>query len=92
MVGYFTNRANTMSIEDELQTWVELPLPDPEPMRFPGSLLSAEKVSFRYTAKGPLILDGVDIKVHPGGRVALVGESFSKSSFHDELGRKQRCN
>ncbi|KZV85529.1 P-loop containing nucleoside triphosphate hydrolase protein [Exidia glandulosa HHB12029] len=72
--GYaLTNRA-AIEIED-LERDVTLPFPDPEPLRFPGVLISATDVAFRYTPRGPLILQEVDLKVHPGARVALVGRN-----------------
>ncbi|EJD53221.1 P-loop containing nucleoside triphosphate hydrolase protein [Auricularia subglabra TFB-10046 SS5] len=72
--GYFESKRMTVQI-DELERDVSLPFPDPEPMRFPGALISATDVSFKYTARGPVVVQGVDIKVHPGSRVALVGRN-----------------
>lgn len=54
---------------------VNLPFPDPEDLRFPGSLCSAAGVSFQYSRSGPVILDGVTVTIHPGDRVGLVGKN-----------------
>ncbi|KAJ1308009.1 hypothetical protein OPQ81_002080 [Rhizoctonia solani] len=54
---------------------VNLPFPDPEDLRFPGTLCSATNVTYRYSKTGPLILDDVTITVHPGDRVGLVGKN-----------------
>ncbi|MFF1510458.1 NHLP bacteriocin export ABC transporter permease/ATPase subunit [Streptomyces sp. NPDC058326] len=44
----------------------------------PGELtgaIEAENLSYRYTEDGPLVLDGVDLRVRPGEFVAIVGAS-----------------
>ncbi|MGW0121794.1 NHLP bacteriocin export ABC transporter permease/ATPase subunit [Streptomyces sp. NPDC003327] len=44
----------------------------------PGVLtgeIEAENLSYRYTEDGPLVLDGVDLRVRPGEFVAIVGAS-----------------
>ena len=49
----------------------------------PGPLqgrIEINKVSFRYTDDGPLILNDVSLKIHKGGYVALVGPSGSGKS------------
>lgn len=54
---------------------VYLPFPDPEDLRFPGSLCSAANVSYQYSKSGPWVLDNVTITMHPGDRVGLVGKN-----------------
>ncbi|KAH7341316.1 P-loop containing nucleoside triphosphate hydrolase protein [Rhizoctonia solani] len=54
---------------------VNLPFPDPEDLRFPGTLCSAANVTYRYSKTGPIILDDVTLTVHPGDRVGLVGKN-----------------
>ena len=44
-------------------------------MKTPGTLISATDVSFRYDMQGPMVLEHVDVKVHPGSRVGLVGRN-----------------
>ncbi len=39
-----------------------------------------DRVSFRYDADGPLILDNISIRTHPGEFVAIAGESGSGKS------------
>ncbi|KAH7107697.1 P-loop containing nucleoside triphosphate hydrolase protein [Auriculariales sp. MPI-PUGE-AT-0066] len=72
--GYhFTNREE-VEIE-ELEREVSFPLIDPDLLRFPGVLFSATGVAFRYSSRTPYVLQNVDIKVHPGSRVGLVGRN-----------------
>jgi ATP-binding cassette subfamily F protein 3 len=54
---------------------VYLPFPDPENLRFPGSLCSAANVTYQYSKSGPVVLDNITITVHPGDRVGLVGKN-----------------
>ncbi|CAM5534948.1 NHLP bacteriocin export ABC transporter permease/ATPase subunit [Streptomyces tanashiensis] len=49
----------------------------------PGELtgaIEAENLSYRYTEDGPLVLDGVGLRVRPGEFVAIVGASGSGKS------------
>ena len=51
----------------------------PADLRFPGAVLSFEKVSFSYTAgkrKVPVLRD-VDLTIHPGERVGIAGMNGS---------------
>ncbi|MFI0372644.1 thiol reductant ABC exporter subunit CydC [Actinomadura sp. 1N219] len=51
---------------------VDPPHPLPAP---PGDLLQARGVRARYTTESPWILDGVDLELRPGHRIALLGPS-----------------
>lgn len=56
---------------------IQLVIMSPEPMRFPGALISAANISFSY-GKGPsaaLVLQDVSITIHPASRTALVGRN-----------------
>lgn len=53
-----------------------LPLPEETRARQPrGADVRFEQVSFRYTADGPLVLEGVSFVAKPGSVTALVGPS-----------------
>ncbi|KDQ06596.1 hypothetical protein BOTBODRAFT_246354 [Botryobasidium botryosum FD-172 SS1] len=72
--GYhFTSRAD-IKIEDPDKA-ITLPFPDPEPMRFPGALISASNITFTYSRTAPNVLEDVSLTIHPGARVGLVGKN-----------------
>ncbi|KAL2148498.1 hypothetical protein VTH82DRAFT_2052 [Thermothelomyces myriococcoides] len=78
LVGYhFTARAEIEIPQDE--RGVTITLPDPPDLRFPGSLLSLEKVTFRYPPSrgGPNpalpTLQDVTLTVSEGDRVGILG-------------------
>lgn len=70
---HLTNRAE-LQVE-ELDRPIKLSFPDPEPMRFPGALISAHNVSFAYPGTNSMVLEHVTLNVHPGTRVGLVGQN-----------------
>ena len=56
---------------------INMAVPSPEPMRFPGALVSASNISFSY-GKGqsaPFVLQDVSLTIHPGSRTALLGRN-----------------
>lgn len=72
--GYHLTSRGEVEIEG-VDPPVYLPFPDPEDLRFPGSLCSAANVSFQYSKSGHMVLDGVTVTIHPGDRVGLVGKN-----------------
>lgn len=76
--GYhLTARAEIDIPKDEKGISISLPAaPD---LRFPGPLVSLEKASFRYTlpkktaTPAPIILQDIDLTIHMGDRVGVVG-------------------
>lgn len=78
LVGYhLTARAEIEVPQDEKGVSILLP-PAPD-LRFPGPLVSLEKVTFKYptlkkaTAPSPVVLQDVDLTIHMGDRVGVVG-------------------
>ena len=56
---------------------INIVVPSPEPMRFPGALISASNISFSY-GTGPnasVALQDVSLTIHPGSRIALLGRN-----------------
>ncbi|KAF3067024.1 ABC transporter F family member 4 [Daldinia childiae] len=81
LVGYhLTARAEIDIPQNERP--VSFTLPDPSELRFPGALISLEKVSFRYTrdAKAPVVLKDIDISVSMGDRIGILGLNGSGKS------------
>ncbi len=53
---------------------------DGEPVGYLGGDILFDHVSFRYDPDGPLILDDITIRAHPGEFVAIAGESGAGKS------------
>jgi ATPase subunit of ABC transporter with duplicated ATPase domains len=74
---HLTSRADIEVSADE--KGVSILLPDAPDLRFPGPLVSLEKVSFRYpTTKktnppAPSVLQDIDLTIHMGDRIGVVG-------------------
>ncbi|KAH6634544.1 putative transporter protein [Chaetomium sp. MPI-SDFR-AT-0129] len=78
LAGYhFSARAEIAIPRDE--RGVSLSLPDPPDLRFPGALLSLEKVTFRYpppkgsTTKPNPTLQDITLTISEGDRVGILG-------------------
>ncbi|KAI4603251.1 hypothetical protein KJ359_006044 [Pestalotiopsis sp. 9143b] len=76
--GYhFSSRSDVEIPQDEKS--VSILLPAPPELRFPGPLLSLDKVSFRYaTTKGsktpaPFVLKDITLSVSMGDRIGILG-------------------
>ncbi|KAJ9423832.1 P-loop containing nucleoside triphosphate hydrolase protein [Fusarium oxysporum] len=48
-------------------------LPEPPDLRFPGALISLEKVVFRYSAKTPFVVQDITLSVGMGDRIGILG-------------------
>ncbi|EJP65732.1 ABC transporter [Beauveria bassiana ARSEF 2860] len=70
--GFFHSSHQAIDIPvDERQ--VVLTLPTPPDLRFPGSLISMDKVSFRYARTSPLIINDINLTVGMGDRIGILG-------------------
>ncbi|KAI1470230.1 P-loop containing nucleoside triphosphate hydrolase protein [Daldinia caldariorum] len=86
LAGYHAAaRADVEVPRDERR--VRLALPEPAELRFPGALISLEKMSFRYAGDGaegnattPLVLKDVSLSVGMGDRVGILGLNGSGKS------------
>ncbi|TFK35712.1 P-loop containing nucleoside triphosphate hydrolase protein [Crucibulum laeve] len=72
--GYDLTFRREIEIED-LDRPINLEFPNPEPMRFPGALISANHITFTYPGTKKIVLDDVTVTIHPGDRVGLLGNN-----------------
>ncbi|KAF2009533.1 ABC transporter ATP-binding protein uup-1 [Aaosphaeria arxii CBS 175.79] len=72
--GYhLTNRAEIEIPDFDPPVKIGFPKQPPD-LRFPGAIVSLEKVSFSYPARKRVpILNDIDLTIHPGSRVGLAG-------------------
>ncbi|KAI0443140.1 ABC transporter [Xylaria telfairii] len=85
LTGYhLTSRAEIEIPQDERP--VNFVLPETSDLRFPGSLISLEKTSFRYPrdsrtkAAPPMVLQDISLSIHMGDRIGLLGLNGSGKS------------
>lgn len=72
LVGWhLSSRAEIEVPTDEKGVWITIP--DATELRFPGPLISSEGVVFRYKPDETPVLNGVDIVMHMGDRVGVMG-------------------
>jgi ATP-binding cassette subfamily F protein 3 len=74
LAGYhLSNRAEIEVPDFDPPAQLSFPRQPPD-LRFPGSLVHLDKVSFTYPGKGrtPVLTD-IDLTIHPGARVGLAG-------------------
>ncbi|KAJ5614767.1 hypothetical protein N7528_008421 [Penicillium herquei] len=72
LVGYhLSSRAEIEVPTDE--KGATMTLPDATELRFPGPLVSLEGISFRYKKNDRVILDDINLVVHMGDRVGIMG-------------------
>ena len=72
LAGYHTsNRADIETVDFDPPVVLKFPGIPPD-LRFPGALVNLEKVCFGYK-KGKVILNDVDLTIHPGERVGICG-------------------
>lgn len=58
---------------EELDSAVRFAFPDPEPLRFPGSLVHMDRVSVKYPGAAKETIREVTLTIGQGERVAIVG-------------------
>ena len=72
VVGYhLTKRAEIEIPQDERP--VVISMPEPPDLRFPGSLISLEKVSYRYSSKSAPVIQDVNLNIGMGDRIGILG-------------------
>jgi ABC-type bacteriocin/lantibiotic exporter with double-glycine peptidase domain len=76
--GGYSSLTDTLKLLDQ-QLPADLLQPVSEPIRF-ENFIRFENVRFRYTEKGPWVLDGLDLTIPKGARVGIVGTTGSGKS------------
>ncbi|GME56385.1 ABC transporter domain-containing protein [Neofusicoccum parvum] len=85
MAGYSTTARQEIEVP-EFDPLPKIVVPAvPLELKFPGALVSLEKVSFRYPGAKEDVLRGVDLTIHPGERVGLAGLNGSGKTTLLEL-------
>ncbi|CAF3534997.1 unnamed protein product [Fusarium graminearum] len=72
LVGYHLTAREDIDIPPEDRP-VVVNLPGPPDLRFPGALISLEKVAFRYSSKTPLVVQDITLSVGMGDRIGILG-------------------
>lgn len=78
--GYYeTGKRAAIEIPEEERS-VAMTLPSAPDLRFPGSLVSLENVSFSYPRTAKPVLNDINLVIHTGDRVGIVGLNGSGKS------------
>lgn len=72
LAGWHESRRDGILVPKE-EDAVTLSFPPAPEMRFPSALISLENVSFRYPQAPKPALQDIDLTVHPGDRIGVVG-------------------
>lgn len=70
--GYHLKSRAEIEVPHE-EAGVNMTFPPPADLRFPGSLVSLENVSLKYKATPRPVLSEVNLIVHPGDRIGILG-------------------
>ncbi|KAG9230630.1 P-loop containing nucleoside triphosphate hydrolase protein [Amylocarpus encephaloides] len=76
--GYHLSARSEIEIPQD-EKGVSITLPPAPDLRFPGPLISLEKVTFNYptpkksATPAPVVLSEIDLNIHTGDRIGLVG-------------------
>lgn len=80
--GRFKLNRDRGGFHDTLRAEIEVPqeekgvsvvIPNAPDLRFPGPLISMESLIFKYKSKDAPVLNGIDLVVHMGDRVGIMG-------------------
>ncbi|PGG97288.1 hypothetical protein AJ79_09274 [Helicocarpus griseus UAMH5409] len=66
------------SLRDEIEVpadekGISISIPDPLELKFPGPLVSMESIHLRYKHQSEPVLNGIDLVIHTGDRVGIMG-------------------
>ncbi|KKA20175.1 ABC ATPase [Rasamsonia emersonii CBS 393.64] len=72
LVGFYEKRRAEIEVPQD-EKGVTFAFPDAPDLRFPGPLISLEGIVFRYRRNDTPVLSGVDLVIHLGDRVGIMG-------------------
>ncbi|KAL3481929.1 P-loop containing nucleoside triphosphate hydrolase protein [Aspergillus californicus] len=72
LVGWHESRRDEIDVPQD-EKGVLMTLPDASELRFPGPLISLEGVVFKYNDTAAPVLKGIDLVMHMGDRVGIMG-------------------
>ncbi|PGH26479.1 hypothetical protein AJ80_01793 [Polytolypa hystricis UAMH7299] len=70
--GYHESRRAEIEVPVD-EKGVSIAIPDAPDLRFPGPLISMESILFKYKGRDALVLNGIDLVIHMGDRVGIMG-------------------
>ena len=79
LAGFHNNTRAEIEIPKE-ERGIHMSFPEAPDLRFPGSLISLEKVTFSYPRSPKPVLNEIDLVIHSGDRIGIVGLNGSGKS------------
>ena len=79
VIGYHETKHATIDIPT-VERSISIMLPMAPDLRFPGLLTSLEHITYKYSPKSNLILQGVNLNIYMGDRIGVVGLNGSGKS------------
>lgn len=79
LVGWHETRRAEIEVPKD-EKGIAIHLPSAPELRFPGPLISLENITFRYHRAKPVVLNNIDLVIHLGDRVGIMGLNGSGKS------------
>ncbi|KAL2858084.1 P-loop containing nucleoside triphosphate hydrolase protein [Aspergillus pseudodeflectus] len=79
LAGYHLSSRDEIDVPQD-EKGVSIQLPDASELRFPGPLISLEGVVFKYKSSAAPLLKGIELVMHMGDRVGIMGLNGSGKS------------
>jgi ATP-binding cassette subfamily F protein 3 len=78
--GYHSDYREQIVLEKDWES-VSIYIPNPEPLRYHGTLIQLDDVSFKYNPKDPkFVLENVNFALEPHSRIGVVGNNGAGKS------------